>query len=245
MKLVGIFISIIPVEFFIRVWGFLLRARISRAQATRRMTGLLRLQLQLENLLADAGAAMGNGVHVKHRLTGYHEFFVERISKRESVLDVGCGIGVLAISIARRSGAKVVGIDFDRNSIELARAYDQKREIELVYGDATTYDFGNRRFDTIVMSNVLEHIEHRPRLLSALFKQTGAGRALIRVPVLERDWTVPMRRELGLEWRLDTTHFTEYTVPQFHQEMTEAGLDVVSLQVRWSEIWAEVKPSSA
>jgi 2-polyprenyl-3-methyl-5-hydroxy-6-metoxy-1,4-benzoquinol methylase len=59
----------------------------------------------------DLGAiAYDEGVHAKHRLTRYHDFFVERIRPGERVLDVGCGKGELAHDIAERSGATVVAI---------------------------------------------------------------------------------------------------------------------------------------
>ena len=241
-SLVSFFTKLVPVGFFMRVFGYVLRARISGSEAKSRMVALLKLQAQLNNLLADAGVAYGEGIHVKHRLTRYHDFFVDRISSEDRVLDIGCGNGVLAADIARRSGARVVGIDLEKKNIEQARQNIQREQVDLVHGDATRHDFSGSPFDVLVLSNVLEHIEHRPQFLKTLFAQTGAARALIRVPVIERDWTVPMRQELGLEWRLDTTHFTEYTVPQFMEEIGQSGAEVKDMQIRWSEIWAVVLP---
>lgn len=68
-----------------------------------------------------------------------------------------------------------------------------------------------------------------------------ARRALIRVPLFERDWRVPLKRQLGVEWRLDPTHETEYTLESFRAEMDEAGLRVTEQMLRWGEIWAEVE----
>jgi hypothetical protein len=68
-------------------------------------------------------------------------------------------------------------------------------------------------------------------------------RILIRVPLFERDWRVPLKKELGVEWRLDDTHETEYTLESFASEMQEAGLAVKHLEVRWGEIWVELFPS--
>ena len=49
--------------------------------------------------------AYGDGVHVKHRIMRYHDFFVARVRDGERVLDIGCGYGAVAHSIASRSGA--------------------------------------------------------------------------------------------------------------------------------------------
>jgi hypothetical protein len=64
------------------------------------------------------------------------------------------------------------------------------------------------------------------------------------VPVFERHWSVPLKRELGAEWRLDPTHKTEYTLETFSEEMAAAGLRILYQEVRWGEIWAEAVPGA-
>ena len=82
---------------------------------------------QLLQLYDDAyhGVALGaidydQGVHAKHRLTRYHDFFVERIHEGERVLDVGCGKGELAYDVAERAKAQVVAVDSSPWMLELA-----------------------------------------------------------------------------------------------------------------------------
>lgn len=50
------------------------------------------------------------GIHVKHRLTHYHDFFVERVRAGDRVLDIGSGKGELASDLVTISGATVVGL---------------------------------------------------------------------------------------------------------------------------------------
>jgi hypothetical protein len=64
------------------------------------------------------------------------------------------------------------------------------------------------------------------------------------VPLLDRHWLVPLRRELGLAYFGDPTHEIEYTPETFTAEMTGAGLDVAELKTVWGEIWAEVRPAA-
>ena len=97
-------------------------------------------------------------------------------------------------------------------------------------------------FSVVVLSNVLEHLRGRPEFLRRLAQSAQPERILIRVPLYERDWRVPLKQELGVEWRLDRTHETEYTLESFAQEVDQAGLRTVHLEVRWGEIWAEVLP---
>jgi hypothetical protein len=58
--------------------------------------------------------------------------------------------------------------------------------------------------------------------------------------MIDREWRVPLRRELGLFHFSDPTHHVEYTRESFEAEVREAGLRVVHLQVNWGEIWAEL-----
>ena len=67
---------------------------------------------------------------------------------------------------------------------------------------------------------------------------------LIRVPMFDRDWRIPVRKDLGVDWRLDDDHKTEYTQKSFHAELSQAGLEAVEETIRWGEIWATVRPIS-
>jgi SAM-dependent methyltransferase len=211
-------------------------------KATLRL--LFRMEQWLYYLEGQIAIAYGNGVHPKHHLTNYHDFFVERVSPNERVLDVGCGIGAVAHEVATRSGAQVVGIDLNPNHIAQARERYAHPRVEYHVGDAQK-DLPNGHFDAIILSNILEHLPDRSAFLRQLWRRFSPSCILIRVPLFERDWRVPLKRELGVEWRLDPTHETEYTLDSFVEEIEAAGLRIISQQVRWGEIWAETAPCQA
>lgn len=192
-------------------------------------------------LEAEIGVAYEGGLHPKHRLTGYHDFFVDRIKAHERVLDVGCGNGALAKDVAERSGASIIGMDIVPEHIEIARREYSHPKVEYHVGDVLT-DLPEGKYDVVMMSNVLEHLPDRANFLRRLCDITECQRLLIRVPVFERDWRVPLRKEVGAEWRLDATHETEYTLESFADEMAAAGLCNPHLEVRWGEIWTEAVP---
>lgn len=54
-----------------------------------------------------------------------------------------------------------------------------------------------------------------------------------------------LKRELGVEWRLDPTHETEYTLESFAEELAAASLRITHQEVRWGEIWAEAIPDDS
>jgi len=178
-----------------------------------------------------------DGLHPKHRIMKYHDFFLDNLSGTDEVLDVGCGNGALSVDIARKTN-KVVGIDIVPENIAKAREFAEKsglNNIEVIVGDATSYKTESK-FDVIVLSNVLEHIEKRTEFLKKL---TGLSRKfLIRVPLVEREWLAPYKRELGVEYRLDPTHFIEYTLEGFREEIEGAELKIASFEVRYGEIWS-------
>lgn len=59
--------------------------------------------------------------------------------RARSVVDVGCGTGVLALQLAER-GLEVVGVDPARGSLELARRKPGAQRVRWVHGDASVLD---------------------------------------------------------------------------------------------------------
>ncbi len=182
----------------------------------------------------------GEGIHPKHRLTRYHDYFCTRLHEGERVLDVGCGYGALAESMSR-VGAIVFGVDINEKSIEQAKTRYHDPRLTFIVGDICEIPLPED-VQTVVLSNVLEHIENRSDLLGRLIEKICPQRFLIRVPMLDRDWMVYFRQELGLPCFSDPTHFVEYTLEGFYLEMEEFGLAVASYEVKWGELYAEVIP---
>lgn len=178
------------------------------------------------------------GIHPKHRLLGYHDFFTNNISSTDTVLDIGCGNGALSYDIVGKAKS-VVGIDIEAKNIAEAQKKHSRQNLKYVVGDATK-DLGGEIFDVITLSNVLEHIEHRVDFMKSI--KGLATKYLIRVPMFDRDWIPLYKKELGLEWRLDLTHYTEFTKESFYRELGDAGYTIESYSVQFGEIWAVVKP---
>ena len=69
------------------------------------------------------------------------------------VLDIGCGAGATTLAIAQAlgDGARCVGVDISEPLITAARAASAgTRRVAFIKGDAQTYPFEGRSFDTIV-----------------------------------------------------------------------------------------------
>jgi len=92
----------------------------------------------LPRVTIDPGRAFGTGAHPTTRLC------VELLASRPpgSVLDVGCGSGVLAISAARLGHGPVTALDHDPVAIDVTRenALANGVELEVIVVDASTGD---------------------------------------------------------------------------------------------------------
>lgn len=178
--------------------------------------------------------ASSTGTHPKHEILQYHKFFVENIRAGDEVLDVGCGHGEVSFDVAQKA-AKVVGIDISPKHITIAQKKYQWENLEFVVGDAITYHW-SQTFDVVILSNVLEHIKQRPEFLRRLARV--APKILIRVPMLTRDWLTVYKKNEGLEYRLDNTHYIEYTLEDFRREMALADLEIVQCHINFGELYA-------
>lgn len=198
---------------------------------------LLNLHSRIYSYIGRTAIKAEGGVHPKHRITGYHKFFLDNISADDTVLDIGCGPGELAYDVAKKA-KRVVGIDFNEKSIASAQKKYKRQNLQYIYGDATVKKFDGR-FDVIILSNVLEHIEKRVEFLKAI--KPLAPKILIRVPMIDRDWLTLYKKELGIEWRADLTHYLEYTVPILQGEVAAVSLNIESFSVQFGELWAVIK----
>jgi ubiquinone/menaquinone biosynthesis C-methylase UbiE len=95
----------------------------------------------------------GNYAAVAERISDVGELVVERagVEPGMELLDVACGAGNATIPAAR-DGARVTGLDFSPELLEVARerAADAMVEIDWVEGDAQELPFDDVRFDRVI-----------------------------------------------------------------------------------------------
>ena len=237
-----------PFRFLMPVWLWRPLTRfwlsVLRSDPDRRR-GVRELLITYDDVYREvdrAAIAYGGGVHPKHRLTRYHDFFVERVRSGDRVLDIGSGKGELAHDLVTRAGATVVGIDHDPGHVEFARSRFVDGRLEFRYGDVL-HDLPQGSFDVVVMSNVLEHLDTRVAFLRGLLGSAQPRILLVRVPVYARDWTVPLKAEVGLPSFWDPDHEIEYDEELLREELSQAGFRIRDVVLAWGEIWAEAEPA--
>lgn len=198
---------------------------------------LLLMHNILYRLISVTALKAEGGLHPKHRLMNYHQFFLDHISEDDRILDIGCGNGALACDLAKKAKS-VVGMDLNpKHQITWRGRYAAPNLLYRI-GDASVLPV-NETFDILVLSNVLEHVEKRTDFLERI--KHLAPTLLIRVPMINRDWITLYKKEMEIESRLDKTHFTEYTLETFQHELSSAGFSLETFSIQFGEIWAVVK----
>lgn len=86
------------------------------------------------NLILDPGMAFGTGSHPTTRLC--LEWLERHVKSGESLLDYGCGSGILAIAGAKLGAAPVVGVDIDPQAIVAANANAAANDADARFSDS-------------------------------------------------------------------------------------------------------------
>ena len=102
------------------------------------------------NILLDPGLAFGTGTHPTTALC--LNWLDQADLKDKTVIDYGCGSGILAIAAALLGAKKVIGVDTDPQALEATQANAERNNVQIA-----TYlpqDCPNERAD-VVLANIL------------------------------------------------------------------------------------------
>lgn len=125
--------------------------------------------------------------------------FIREVSRRtfelmdlhegQSVLDVGCGTGVMLPELAEAVGATGSVIGLDHAAAFLARAHRRLRDaglddrVRLVHGDATALPFAGGSFDATHSERVLMHLPDPDAAIREMVRVTRPGGRVVYAEV--------------------------------------------------------------
>lgn len=101
------------------------------------------------NIILDPGLAFGTGSHPTTHLC------LEWLTKQtplNTILDYGCGSGILAITAKKLGATNVVGVDIDQQALIASRYNAEQNQTNIEFFDA--HQFGRQTFD-VVVANIL------------------------------------------------------------------------------------------
>jgi 2-polyprenyl-3-methyl-5-hydroxy-6-metoxy-1,4-benzoquinol methylase len=99
-----------------------------------------------------------------------------------TVLDIGCGEGVLTAQWAQRLGAgRIVGVDLEDPKLEAEWAERRRENLEFRAMPAERLEFADNEFDLVAATEVLEHVTD-PALVLTEMARVSAHHLLVSVP---------------------------------------------------------------
>jgi len=133
------------------------------------------------NLVVDPGLAFGTGSHPTTRLC--LQWLASALAAGESVLDYGCGSGILAIAAARLGAGTVVGTDVDPQAIAASVANARANGVTAEFMLPEALSAGAIRQFDVVVANILTN---PLRLLApALAARVRPGGRIVLSGILE------------------------------------------------------------
>ena len=149
-------------------------------------------------------------------------------SSTQTILDLGCGTGVLTAQLASKC-RKLIGVDSSPDMIDKARK--QYREIDFRVADALDLPF-NKEIDVVFSNAVFHWISDHDRLLKSVYKALKPGGMLIcefgaegNIVTIEKAFAIACRN-LGYEYR---SKFNFPSVITFREKLERNGFIIDSI----------------
>jgi len=86
------------------------------------------------NLLLDPGLAFGTGAHPTTHLCLL--WLLDNINQNLSVLDYGCGSGILGIAAKKIGAKKVIGVDIDSQAVKASKDNSEMNNVKISWSNA-------------------------------------------------------------------------------------------------------------
>lgn len=129
-------------------------------------------------LVVDPGVAFGTGSHPTTQLC--LQWLDDNLHPGQSVIDYGCGSGILAIAAGKLGAAQVIGIDIDTQAVEASRYNADRNAVNAHFVNA---DIAALESADVVLANILSGpLKVLAPLLSRL---TRIGGRLVLSGILE------------------------------------------------------------
>lgn len=149
-------------------------------------------------------------------------------------VDVGCGGGILAESMARM-GAEVTGIDMADEALGVAKLHALEAGVKVLYRQTTAEAFAKEhaeQFDLVTCMEMLEHVPNPASVVKSCADLAKPGATLV-FSTLNKTWKSYLLAIVGAEKILKlvpngTHEFDKFIKPsQLMRCIEQAGLDVV------------------
>lgn len=102
-----------------------------------------------------------------------------QISKDKYILDVGCGVGLTPVYLAKTAGCRVMGVDISEGMIRRSKERAKKERltdrIECRIADAQELPFDDNTFDAVITESVTAFPEDKQKAVNEYVRVTKPG----------------------------------------------------------------------
>ena len=155
----------------------------------------------------------------------------------KTVLDIGCGGGILAESMAKK-GAKVSGIDLSEKALKVADLHSLESGVQVAYELIAAEDMAERApesFDVVTCMEMLEHVPDPAAIVKACARLVKPGGKLF-FSTINRNPKAYVFAVIGAEYLLrllprGTHDYAKFITPaELAQFIRNAGLELDGLK---------------
>jgi 2-polyprenyl-6-hydroxyphenyl methylase/3-demethylubiquinone-9 3-methyltransferase len=159
--------------------------------------------------------------------------------KGKRFLDYGCGAGFFSVHAARAGAAEVVGVDALESALSAASMFARNEGVHNIcnFVKSSQFPLGSqrRRFDVILIKDVIEHVENDQVILEAVSQATVPGGTLVLSTQnrLSLNFLIQgtyhrnfLKDKNWFGW--DETHLRFYTPMSLNNKLKKAGFSIVA-----------------
>ena len=154
------------------------------------------------------------------------ERLLRSIGDRKTIVDIGCGEGILLEKIIKKNpDAKVFGIDAEEENFDICG--DHGLDVRL--GSVYDLELEDTSIDCVILSEVIEHLQDPTRAIAEISRALKKGGILIML--FPNDFTFMLYRLMMLmikEAFYDTGHVQQWTPRKIRRALGDSKLRVVS-----------------
>ncbi len=170
----------------------------------------------------DASGSLRHGLNNNIELKNYNRWIYDNISSGvgKKVLEIGSGMGAM-IDFAAGKGRKITGVDIDSYFLKFTkRKYADNRNIKIVRSDCMSLGrkFKKGSFDSVIISNVLEHIKDDGRAVRIINSMlSSGGKVAVFVPAFQLLYGV-LDKNVG--------HYRRYSRKTLRKVLETGGFEI-------------------
>ncbi len=132
--------------------------------------------------------------------------YLPKLTKSQTVLDIGCGDGALSYLISKIKGGRIFGVDPSQEAVRIAKRKFKEAGLENFFfkkGSGYKLPFKNQSFNFVILADVIEHVLYPQKILKEAKRVLKKNGFLIVSSVIKQN-----------SFPEDKMHIREYSVDE-------------------------------